>query len=396
MKKIFCTAAAFVFTLQAFAYRVEYGTNVYINQPVYEDLYIAGGTITINAPVFGDLVCAGGVININDTIGNDIIIFGGTITFDGVVGDDIRCAGGQLYVHKNITGDLVIAGGMVSIGKNVIIGGGLLIAGGEVTLNGIVTNSIKAGVGTFVFNGRAEKDMDIRGGEIQINGTVMGPSVLAANKISISDNASFNNDVRYWSGRGAIDFGQTIKKGKATFDPSLKIRTGRWYYLGKYTVLGLLWYIGTVFLMITMLQYLFGRTLQKSGDTVFNTTLKSLGYGALFFVAVPVITVIAFITIIGVPVGLLLVFNYIMLILLATVITSLVAAHWLNNRFKYNWGYWRLVFAALGCFVVLKILSMLPFLGWLIMLLTVCMAFGAILLNINWKRRREPAAAITA
>lgn len=170
----------------------------------------------------------------------------------------------------------------------------------------------------------------------------MGPSIIAARKITIGNDASFNNNVRYWNDKGSVDFRQSIKNGKAIYDPSLKIETGRWYYLGGLSVLGLLWYIG----------------------------------------------------IIGVPVGLLLLFNYIILILLATVITSLVAAHWINNRFHYQWGFWKLVFAALGIFMVLKLISLMPFLGWFIVLLAICMAFGALLQNINWKRKQH--VAVTA
>jgi hypothetical protein len=141
-----------------------------------------------------------------------------------------------------------------------------------------------------------------------------------------------------------------------------------------------------------IIEYFFSAVMTKTGDTVFNKTLKSLGVGVLFFIAVPIAAVLAFITIIGVPVGLLLLFNYVILILLATVITSVVTAHWLNNRFNHKWNYWRLVFAALAVFIVLKLVSFLPFLGWLIALLAICMAFGAILQNIHWKHTRQVEA----
>jgi hypothetical protein len=286
-------------------------------------------------------------------------------------------------------GDLVIAGGQVTVNKDVVIGGGLLVAGGDIIFNGTVSNSVKAGFGSLVFNGRAGKDIDCRGGVLQMNGTVVGPAVLAAGKITIGDNASFQNTVRYWNRKGAVDFKQSLHNGEATFDPSLKIETGQWYYLGGISVFGLIWYIGMALLMIAIIQYLFSSIMKKAGDTVFNKTLPSLGWGALFFIGVPIAAIIAFITIVGVPVGLLLVFNYIILILLAAVITSVVAAHWFNNRFSYKWGYWKLVLAALGIFVILKLIFSLPFFGWLIALIIVCMAFGAILLNINWERNRR-------
>lgn len=389
MKKIFSVIIASVLTLQAFSFRLEYGNNVVITQPVYEDLYVSAGSVTINAPVFGDLICTGGTININDSVSGDIIVAGATVTFNGYVGDDIRCAGGRLYIQKNIGGDLVIAGGQVTVTRDVVIGGGLLMGGGDITFNGTVNKSVRAGFGSLVFNGRAEKDIEVRGGDLQMNGTVMGPAIIAANKITIGNDASFNNEVRYWNNKESVDFSQSIKNGKAIYDPSLKIETGRWYYLGGLSVLGLLWYIGMALLMIAIIQYLFNATMQKAGDTVFNKTLKSSGFGLLFFIAVPIAVIIAFITIIGVPVGLLLLFNYIILILLATVITSLVAAHWINNHFNYKWGYWKLVFAALGIFIVLKLISLMPFMGWFIVLLAICMAFGAILQNINWKRKQQ-------
>ena len=389
MKKIFLALITLGISIQAWSFRIVYGNNVVISQPVHDDLYVTGGSITIDAPVYGDLVCAGGTININDSVSNDIIVAGGTVTFDGYVGDDIRCAGGQLFVQKSIGGDLVIAGGRVTVSRDVVIGGGLLIGSGDITINGTINNSIKAGFGSMVFNGRAEKDIDVRGGDLEMNGTVMGKSVIAAGKIIIGNNALFKNDVRYWSSRGRLDFGQSIKNWKATYDASLKIETSHWYYLGGASFFAFLWYIGMALLMIAFIQYLFNTTIQKAADTVFNSTLKSLGFGFLFFIAVPVAAVIAFITIIGVPLGLMLVFNYIILILLATVITSVVAAHWLNNRFNYDWGYWRIVFVALGAFITLKLVALLPFLGWLIVMLAVCMAFGAILQNINWKRGQQ-------
>ena len=100
MKKIVSLIIALGLTIQAFSFRLEYGNNVVITRPVYEDLYISAGSVTINAPVFGDLICTGGTVNINDSVSDDIIVAGGTVTFNGYVGDDVRCAGGRLYVQK--------------------------------------------------------------------------------------------------------------------------------------------------------------------------------------------------------------------------------------------------------------------------------------------------------
>ena len=373
--------------IYASAFPIKYGNNIIISQPVYGDLYIAGGNITINAPIYGDLIIAGGTIIINDTVTNDILLAGGTATFNGFVGDDIRCAGGNIRISKNVTGDVVVAGGGVIIDKGITIGG-LLASGGNITVDGNVNGEIRGAFGELFLNGNIAKDINCRGGRITVNGNIGGKSVLAARNIVIGNNAAFNSDVHYWNRQGSIDFKQSLKNGKAIYEPLLRIRTGEWYYLGAATIFRLLWYLGMALLMILILQYLFSATMKKAADTVFNSTLKSLGFGFLFFIAVPVAAVVAFITIIGVPVGLVLVFSYIALILLATVITSVVATNWFNNRNNYKWNYWRMVFVSFGIFIVLKLVSLTPFVGWLVMILLVCISFGGILLNVNWKGKR--------
>ncbi len=393
MKKIFILIAMAGNFIPAFGFRIEYGKNIVISQPVYEDMYVVGGNITINAPIYGDLIIAGGTIIINDTITNDILLAGGNVTFNGFVGDDIRCVGGNIRISKNVTGDIVIAGGEVTIDKGVTIGG-LVASGGNITVDGNVNGEVRGAFGKLFLNGNIEKDIDCRGGKITVNGSIGGKSVLAARNIIIGNDAAFKNDVRYWNKQGSVDFKQSLKNGKATYDPSLRIKTGKWYFLGAFSILGLLWYLGMALFMILLVQYLFSATMKKAADTFFNSTLKSLGMGFLFFIVLPVTAVVFFITLIGVPVGLLLILGYIILILLATVITSVVGANWFNNRYEKKWNFWRLAFAAFGMFVLLKLISLAPFVGWLIILLMVCITFGAILLNIRWKRKQVTATIV--
>ncbi len=365
------------------------GENVVISEKVTHDLYIAGGTVTINAPVSGDLIVAGGTVTVNDTIYQDILAAGGNVNLNGYVGDDIRSAGGKIILSGNVSGDVVVTGGTIEIKKDVTIAGDLLSAGGEVTLDGEVNGRIRCGSGIFTLNGKANGDIDCRGEELRLNGTVNGQSVLAAGTITLGSGAQFNKDVRYWSKDQALDFGSTLNQSKATFDESLEIDNGRWHFLGFASVLMVIWYLGTAFLMIVIVQYLFSLTMKNTANTVKNASLKSLGMGFLFFVGVPVLIVVSIITIIGIPVGVLLLFGYLTVILLGTVIVSLIAANWINET-NYNslWSGRKIILVACGIFVVLKLASLTPVVGPLIMLLLVCMAVGGILQNIKWKRKK--------
>jgi hypothetical protein len=389
MKKGMIFLGACFLYFSANAYRIEWGRAVTISQPVYEDLYIAGGTVTLNAPVYGDLIVAGGTIYINDTVMNDLLLAGGTVHINGYVADDIRCAGGRLHIMKNIGGDLVITGGQVDIASDVVINGGLITSGGKIVANGTIRGIVKSAAGDFTFNGIANSDFDSRSQRLAMNGTVLGKSVLAATDIIIGDKASFGNDVRYWNKKGNLDFKQSLKNGSAVYDESLKVKPSNWYYLGHATIIGLIWYLSTVLLFLILIQYLFRNIFKRAGDNVSHGLGKSLGLGFLFFIGVPVSILLLLLTIIGIPVGLIVMFTYIILLLLATVITSLVIANWYNHRFSCNWSYWQIVFSSMAMFILFKLVTFTPFLGWFIMLVLACIAFGAILRNINWRRKQQ-------
>jgi hypothetical protein len=392
-KKLFFISCALLTTVQAFS-QMKSGDNITVNEAVTDDLYVAGGTVTINAPVYGDLIVAGGTVIVNDTITQDILVAGGNISLNGYVGDDIRCAGGTIGLSNGVGGDLIATGGTISVDRNSVIDGDLLASGGEVTVDGKVKGEIKSAAGVFTLNGSVGKGLDCRGGKIAINGTVEGASILAASTIDLGTEALFKADVRYWNKQGALDFKNSLSGGKAIFDSSLEINDGKWHYLGFASLLMVLWYLGTALVMIMILQYLFGHIFKEAANTVKHASLKSLGLGFLFLIGMPMVIILAMVTVIGLPVGILLLIGYGTVLLLATVIVSLLAGNWINNTYyQETWGRGRMVLTAFGIFVVLKLASLTPFVGPLIMLMLACMAFGGILQNVKWRRSKTPASA---
>ena len=371
------------------AQRFNSGDNIVISQPVYEDVYLAGGNITINAPIYGDLVIAGGQININDSVSNDIIIGGGEITLSGHAGDDIRLAGGRLNINQNVTGDVVVTGGTVLLSRNSNVGGSLIAGGGEVTVDGTINGYVRSMAGSFVLNGRVGKYLDARGKDISINGTVAGDAVLSADEIEVGQDAAFAGKVRYWSD-DQVNFGQSVKSGDAVLDESLRLDRDTGRYLGFATILGLLWYLGAALVFIMLIQFLFGRYIQRASLNLEQAGAgRSILYGFLFFVLFPVVILVALLTLIGIPLALLLMFLFMTLILLATVITSLVMANYINIRYYDDREMWRQVWTAFGIFIILKLISLIPILGWLLLIVAVCLAFGLLIAEVLRVRRER-------
>ena len=372
--------------VNGFGMIVESGNTIIIDRPTFQDIYLAAGTIVINAPVHGQLVVAGGKIYINDSVTNDILLAGGTVVINGYVGGRIRCLGGTLQIDRDIQGDLVVAGGDINISKNAVIWGNILTSGGNLTLHGKVEGNVRAAVGKFILYGAVGNDLDCRGGTIEMYGKVMGQAILAAsNSLLIDKSAAFSGSVKYWA-PATVDFGTSLKSGQAVRDESLAIRKGAWYLLGAAGWLSVLWYLATALLIIILLQYLFAAVFHRAGEKAYDNSLKSLATGFLFFCGVPVLIFLSFVSLVAIPIGLILLFGYIFVLLTCGSITALVTAHWFANLMGSSGRFWEQVWIAFGFFILLRLILAIPFFGWILFPVLVCIAFGAILLGIKWRK----------
>jgi hypothetical protein len=340
------------------------GENVTISDKVMHDLYVAGGTVSINSPVAGDVAVAGGTITVTDTIQQDILGAGSNLILSGYVGDDVRCAGGTIKLSNDVAGDVIVTGGTIDIDDGVTIAGNLIVSGGKVVVNGEVSGDLKGACGEITLNGRVNGDVECRGGKILVNGTMAGNSLLAANIIELGSQASFNRGVRYWNSDGELNFGNSLHGGQARFDSSLEPESEKWQYLGFASLLILFWYLGTALVMISLMQYFFRGTFKAAADIVKNASVKSLGTGILFLVGVPFAIFVTFVTIVGIPVGILALIGFVAILILGTVIVSLLAAHWINNTYYHSvWRTARIIFVSFAVFIILKFASLTPFIG---------------------------------
>jgi len=370
---------------------IESGNTIVIDSATDEDIYLAAGTVIINAPVHGDLVVAGGKIYINDTV-NNVLLAGGTVVINGYVSGKIRCLGGTLRIDRNIQGDLVAAGGEITVQRNVSILGNILASGGNLIVYGNVNGDIRTATGKFQLFGTVGRNLDCRGGRIELYGKVMGSSSLAvSDDLIIGDRAIFEGPVRYWA-PSDVDFRASVKNGRVVRDASLEIKRPHWYYLGSTSWLTVFWYLASALLVIILLQQLMPHLFQKAGEKVYNSMLRSLGSGILFFVATPVAIAISFISLVAIPVGLALLLGYVFALLICGSITALVAAHWFGHVKGSNGRYWEYVWIAFGFFILFRLILSIPFFGWILFPLLVCIAFGALFSSVRWKRKGTGAA----
>ncbi len=313
--------------------------NRVISDPIEDNVYIAGSRVTIDAVIGGDLTAAGWTIRVNDSVQEDLLLAGGDIHINGVIGDDAKVAGRDIRVSRNVHGDLIVSGASVQIDKDVEIDKNLIIFAGEVLISGTVKGNINVSGGIVTFDGTALQELGIQADELIMNGSIHGPATFVGSEVEIGEDMEFKDDVSYWREQGELDL-TSFAKGAVIFDEELdpdKKDTGKSFFgLGRITFW--LLYGLSVALVMLVLVTLFNKTFQKSGEQINHPFIRNFGYGILYFFGLLVITLLSFLLVIGIPIGLVTLIILAFSLLFANAISSMVIAHGLNIRYEKNWG----------------------------------------------------------
>src|SRR5690606_16560227 len=127
----------------------------------------------------------------------------------------------------------------------------------------------------------------------------------------------------------------------------------------------------------------------RSADQIKTSPWLALALGLATAVAVPVLAALLFITVLGIPLGLLVLSLYPVLLLLGLLLGVLFIAHLLGRALRRAPGdtfALNLLFFALALLVVL-LLANVPFAGGLVIALLTLAGLGALLLEIRDRRR---------
>ena len=318
---------ALVLALPLFAFAATFELGEHVNlaagETINDDLYATGGTVTSAARVVGDLYAGGGTILISGPIGADLTVGGGSITITGDIGDDLRAGGGTIVVQGNTQGDVLIGGGQVHLAGSRI-GGDVHIGGGVVRID--------AAVG---------KDVKVNGGEVYLNAPVIGNVEVEADKFTLGPKARITGNLTYSSPRQAVlEPGATVL-GETVFNERVNSMSGKGLLLAIFSAVALAFLLMLVvgaFIFV----FFFKRYATEVVGNAFGSPLLEFGRGLLVFVAMPVISVLLLVTIIGIPFGLLGLLLYAALVifswLMAPVLTgSLVYRYLYKGEYQVSW-----------------------------------------------------------
>ncbi len=330
------------------------GQEVVHSAGVTDDLFMAGESLQSLSDIDGSLHAAGRVIRVQGAVGRDVYAAGMDISLSGAVGGDATLTGYELLIDNTLGGDLRASGSKVTV--NGPVAGYALLAGGELVLNSAIAGDVSLVAENISFGAGAKIAGQLilyeeTPGELKIP-----DSVITEDRITRKSEQDFEDD-------------------HFTDEAGEDIEVFSWRS-------ALLAFFSGVILVAAVAALIAGaapRHLASMRKTILLRPFRTLGLGFVTQAAVIGSAVLFALTVIGlffVPASVLLAF---ILGFLGYVIGAY--AFGVGLLLVLKWGepetfLQRALAAALGALVV-ALLGLIPFLGWLFVLAIILSGIGA-------------------
>ena len=331
------------------------------NEVVDGDLYVIGRSIIIDGTVNGDIFGIGQEITISGTVNGGVTLVGETLTLNGQVAHGARLAGETINVNSSIGRDIAAAGATLKVGGTAEIAGDLVLGFGTAYINGHVNGNIKGG-----------------GGEVTITNGVGGNVDLAVDKLTITSAANIEGDLVYTSeNEASIQSGAQLS-GSTTHNVPEKPAEPSPFSVARGKLLGFLMIlvIGIIVILLAT------ERVSAMADSIRNKPWPSLGWGALVLFVTPIAALIVICTIIGLPLGLIALALWGIAIYLSQIPVGFLIGRLIIRRNGEIESRGLMIGALALGLVILLVLGLIPYIGWLVMLLTIMFGLGSLVVLV--------------
>lgn len=325
----------------------------------------------------GNFFALGRSIEISGTVNGDVYVLAEQVIIDGVVNGDILGTCGSIDVSGKVTQNCRLIAGQAlisgSIGNNVTIMAGNL----QLLSSASIGGSLVAIAGNVDLASSIGSDAMVIASNVRVSSEVKGNLEAYVGQLRITSRGFIGGNVEYKSNTEAwIEKGATIR-GIVTQHPSFVhgLVKGTWIQkllVGSKVIALLMNFIYTFVIGLILIR-MFPKNLEAALHALSAHPAKSLGYGLMLLILLPLVSLILLMTILGVPFALTLIAANIIGFYTAKIYSILWASNWLFGKagLKPN----RL--PALFCgMVVYFILVQIPYVG-------IVIAFAAMLFGVG-------------
>lgn len=328
---------------------------------IQNDLYVAAFQATITADVDGDVSLAAANATLNANVGGSVHVLAGTATIRGEIQGTLYVVSGLAKLDGTVQGNVVVTGGRLELQENATIGGDLTVFGAQATVDGDVSGKLYGS--TLLY---------------QQDGAVSGNVDIQADRITLGESATIGDDFRYQSQTDAdIDvnatIGGTTERTNAT--PWSGVGDGALAPFGQ--MLRLVWSLVAGGLLIALAPRVFYRAADHAAGVVGAGI-----WGMLGLMIIPLLTVLAMLSVFLLPVGLLVLVLFPVALYLSQIVVGITIGRSILPRSWRDGSRGFLLFALVLGTIIIGALRMapVPYLNVIVVVLVTVWGFGALLM----------------
>jgi len=341
------------------------------------DTYAAGQSIAIASPVLRDAFEAGNTVVLSAAVGHDAHLAGFDVQSNSDVGGNLYAAGFSVSVGGTIKGDITAMGNTVSVHTTQPVSGNVRAAAANFTLDSGADGSVLVTAETATINAPIKGDFSFYGRNLVFgtNAVVAGQVLIhAPKKVEVPTSVAPADRVVFTeltSPEYPTQVGQTAEMVAKAFWTAVWAAALWWV---------LLLVVGAAFIALS-------RPLTGSLETLSAVRpVRRVGLGLLAFAAVVGLVPVAGLTVVGLLLVPFVIIFAVIACSLAYIAGVYLIGHAIGSRFTSVATTGRKVAVLALSLLLAGLLTMIPFLGWLISLGIVAYGFGVIaaLIMTRW------------
>ena len=330
------------------------------------NVYAAGASVVITGPVKGDLSAFGGSVIAAAPVGGDETLFAGSLRAGARVGGDLKVLGGSITIEEPVGGDLVAFG--LTVHDSGRVNGSTFVIAANTTL--------ASGAGGPV---------TIYGNNVSLGGDFEGDiHVVASGRVSLAEGTVVAGSLTYQSPEEArIPASAVIHGGVAFTSASYlpNVGTSRilsFISIGFFLFVRILGALILAGLLAGLFPQFAAIVRARVAKMLPSRVLLTMLLGLAVFIVTPVLSALLTLTFVGIGLALLASFAYALLAIVSLLYAGVLLGSFFAQRFMHREAVlWH--DGVIGM-LILSLLTLIPYVGFLAVFLLTALSAGTILL----------------
>lgn len=322
---------------------------------------------------------------------SDVYLMGDNVTIDYVVDGNLFVMADTVTINSKIGGDAFIMAKTINVGDQAYIFSNLFAMADSIDIKGVVYDVYALAQNFTVSNGYIYRDAKLCCNTININGTIGRNAFVSCSNINFNtdenDKGIIYGDLIY-STPSELSFDKNIVNGNVTYkapkvSPEKSVREIVASYISD---LGA--FLAFVIIIWLVCLWLAPKFLNDTNKFVGKKTLNVLGTGLLTFIAVPIVCIILLLLQLTAGISLLTVAIYILALIVAKSIFTIVANNYLCSKLNINknTGIFGMLIVS-G--VIVWVISELPYVGGIVSFIISVLGLGVLVSAILPKKAKK-------